>query len=124
MTNLDWLVKPRTASLFLSASAMVILGAALLLFLDFADARTISFLETSTVFRVFAGVVGVVAAPSAIYLFVGMLWFWARVDDSPRLVKALWLILFIGTGFLALAFYSLFVYRRQVTRQAIAGANT
>ena len=113
--NSNWLLRPRSVTLFTTASAIVMLSGALLLFLYLADTKTISVLETSTVFRVFAGLVGLVAAPSGIYLFVGMLWYWAKFDTSPTLYKALWFILFLGTGFLALALYSILIYRRQVT---------
>jgi len=118
--NSNWLIKPRSVTLFTTASAIVMLSGALLLFLYLADTKTISALETSTVFRAFAGLGGVVAAPSAIYLFVGMLWYWAKFDSSPTLYKALWFILFLVTGFLALTLYSILIYRRQVTGLIVA----
>jgi len=56
--NSNWLIKPRSVTLFTTASAIVMLSGALLLFLYLADTKTISALETSTVFRAFAGLGG------------------------------------------------------------------
>ncbi|HXN53252.1 MAG TPA: hypothetical protein VN943_15075 [Candidatus Acidoferrum sp.] len=113
----DWLVRPRTVTFFSLASAIMLIAGALVLALYLSDTKTISLLETSTAFRTFCGVVGVVAAPSGIYLLVGMLWYWAKLDTSTTLQKTLWFLLFLLTGFFALAFYSIVVYRRQATNQ-------
>lgn len=117
MIRSDWLVRPRNVMFFSLASTIVLIAGTLLLALYLSDAKTISELETSTVFRTFCGVVGLVAAPSAIYVLVGMLWYWATLDTSTTLQKTLWFLLFVLTGFFALALYSLIVYRRQVTNQ-------
>jgi len=108
--------------LFSVASTFILITGVLMLALALSDTNTISLLETSTVFRTFCGVVGVVAAPSGIYLLVGMLWYWAKLDTSRTFQKTLWFLLFLLTGFFGLAVYSFFVYRRQVTNQQQAVA--
>jgi hypothetical protein len=118
----DWLVTPPSVMLFSVASTFILITGVLMLALALSDTNTISLLETSTVFRTFCGVVGVVAAPSGIYLLVGMLWYWAKLDTSRTFQKTLWFLLFLLTGFFGLAVYSFFVYRRQVTNQQQAVA--
>jgi len=65
-------------------------------------------------FRIFYAFIGVIAAPAAIFVTFGMLWYWAKLDSSPPLNKALWLAFFLVTGFLGLSIYSLLVYQRRV----------
>jgi hypothetical protein len=108
--------------LFSVASTIILITGVLMLALALSDTNTISLLETSTVFRTFCGVVGVVAAPSGIYVLVGMLWYWAKLDTSTTFQKTLWFLLFLLTGFFGLTFYSFVVYRRQVTNQQRAVA--
>jgi len=52
-----------------------------------------------------------------IYVLVGMLWYWAKLDTSTPLQKTLWFLLFLVTGFFGTAIYSIAVYRSQVTNQ-------
>jgi hypothetical protein len=93
-----------------------------MLALYFADAKTISMLESSLAFRTFCGIVGVIAAPSGIYVLVGMLWYCVKLDTSPPLQKTLWFLFFLVTGFFGTAIYSITVYRRQVLLgQTVAG---
>jgi len=99
------------------ASIMMLIAGILMFALYLSDAKTISVLETSTAFRTFSGLVGVMAAPSGIYVLVGMLWYWAKLDTSTPRQKTLWFLLFLVTGFFGTAIYSLTVYRRQVTNQ-------
>jgi hypothetical protein len=115
----DWFVRPRTVTLFTLASSIVLIAGVLMLGLYFSDAKTISLLETSTAFRTFCGIVGVVAAPSMIYVLAGMLWYWAKLDTSTPLQKTLWFLLFLVTGFFGTAIYSITVYRRQVMNQPL-----
>lgn len=113
----DWLVRPKSVTLFMFASIMMLIAGILMFALYLSDAKTISVLETSTAFRTFSGLVGVMAAPSGIYVLVGMLWYWAKLDTSTPRQKTLWFLLFLVTGFFGTAIYSLTVYRRQVTNQ-------
>ena len=113
----DWLARPRSVKVFTLASTVTLIAGALMLALYFSGAKTISLLETSTAFRTFCGIVGVVAAPSMVYVLVGMLWYWAKLDTSTHLQKTLWFLLFLVTVFFGTAIYSIAVYRRQVTNQ-------
>ena len=113
----DWLVRPRSVTLFSLASVIMLIAGVLMLALYLSDTKTISLLETSTAFRIFCGLVGLVAAPSGIFVLVGMLWYWAKLDTSTPIQKTLWFLLFLVTGFFGTAIYSIIVYRRQVTNQ-------
>ncbi len=74
-------------------------------------------METSVLFRIFCGVIGVVSAPAGIYLAIGMFWYWATLDTSRKPHKTIWFLLFLTTGFIGLAAYSILVYRRQAVQQ-------
>jgi uncharacterized membrane protein len=115
MLTSDWLTKPRTARLFLVSSVLVLVSGAFAISLyEISGWSVFHLIETSTVFKTLCGLLGVVTAPAGIYVFVGMLWYWARLDTSSRFRKALWFMLFLTTGFIGLAIYSLSVYRKQV----------
>jgi|SRR5579864_1593045 len=113
----DWLVRPRSVTLFSLASVIILIAGLLMLALYFSDTKIISLLETSAAFRAFCGLVGLVAAPSGIFDLVGMLWYWAKLDTSTPLQKTLWFLLFLVTGFFGAAIYSITVYRTQVTNE-------
>jgi len=120
MASTDWLRKPRNIKAF-SAASVVILASGMLVsaILVLPSRGALPLLEASTLFRTFCGLVGVLAAPAGIYLALGMVWYWAKLDPSPRFYKTLWFLLFLATSFFGLAIYSLFVYRRQATNQTV-----
>lgn len=60
-------------------------------------------------------------AGCALFIMVGMMWYWARFDDSPRLVKLLWLASFLFLGWISMSIYYFAVYRSQ--RRLVVSTN-
>ena len=56
----------------------------------------------------------------ALFLLVGIPWYWMRFDDSPRFVKLLWLGSFFALGWYSMSIYYFFVYRCQKQRHGAA----
>jgi hypothetical protein len=115
MNGTEWLTKLGTARLFLVASIVVVLS----LVLGFAlyplsHTSVFPSLEGSTMFRIFYACIGAIGAPAGIFVILGMLWYWGKLDSSPRLNKGLWFVLFLVTGPLGLSLYSLLVYQKRV----------
>ena len=114
MRSQNWLVAPRNITLFPLAGIITLTFLVFLLSLFLAlDPQRLAQMETSVSFRIFCAIVGVVSAPTGIYLAIGMFWYWATLDRSSKLHKTIWFLLFLTTGFVALAAYSILVYRRQ-----------
>lgn len=115
MNCTEWLTKSETARLFLVASVVVVLSLGFGFGLyGLSHTSVFSFLEGSIIFRIFYASIGVIAAPSAILVLFGMLWYWAKLDSSPKLNKGLWFAFFLVTGFLGLSIYSLLVYQKRI----------
>src|SRR5260370_39419526 len=121
MASSDWLIRSGSVTLFSVSSAIVLAFGVIMIGVSSYRGTTPSLLETATAFRILCGLIGVFAAPAGIYLFIGMLWYWAKLDPSPRYSKTLWFLLFLLTGFFGLAIYSLVVYRRQATKRSVVG---
>ena len=72
---------------------------------------TKSFLDLVWV-QIVGFLLGVVGAPSALLLWLGMCWYWLELDHSPRRSKTFWFfIVFLGNCLGAPAYY-FFVYRK------------
>lgn len=68
-------------------------------------------IPASSPLRIFGAFAGVVGAAAALWLWVGMCWYWVQFDRSPRRSKIFWfLMLLIGNWVGATAYY-FFVYR-------------
>jgi len=122
MASSDWLIRPGSVTLFSAASAIMLAFGVILIGVGSYRGAP-SLLESATAFRTLCGLVGVFAAPAGIYLVIGMLWYWAKLDPSSKFRKTLWFLSFLTTGFFGLALYSLLVYRPQATRQLAAGGH-
>ena len=110
-----WLLSERASSLFLLSSIVVLTAGLLIVVLSefsrFAVLR--QELSTNPVFYVPLIVILTANALCAVFLLVGMLWYWMRFDDSRRFVKLLWLASFVATGWYSMSIYYFFVYRRR-----------
>ena len=110
-----WLLTERASGLFLVSSVVVLTAGLLIVVLSelsrFAVLR--QELSTNPVFYVPLMVILTTNALCAVFLLVGMLWYWMRFDDSRRFVTLLWLASFVATGWYSMSIYYFFVYRRQ-----------
>jgi hypothetical protein len=66
--------------------------------------------------------VGVFGTLGLLFLYVGMWWYWARLDDSGRWWKRFWFVVLLVGFWNGSVLYFLFVYLPQVVRRREAGA--
>ena len=106
-----WLLQPRQKRLFGIAAAAATLCAIFGLALNFYhyDERVLPPLV-----RILGGlIIGTVMVPLVLLLYVGMGWYWLKVDTSPRKRKVIWfLILLFGNWIGAIPYYY-YVYRNE-----------
>jgi hypothetical protein len=112
-----WLSRRPAKTFFKFASFMtlvlfVVLGATIAGTLFASEGAMGSFLSHWWVQAV-GFLLGVVGAPCAIALWMGMLSHWAYTNESPKVLRAAWLLAFIfGSWLVALPYYFL-SYREQ-----------
>jgi hypothetical protein len=117
-----WLLSKKVSSLFFVSSVVVLATGFLLIVLGELSKFSITReLSASPGFYLPLAVVLAANALCAVFLLVGMLWYWMRFDDSQRLVKLLWLGSFVVLGWYSMSIYYFLVYRRQ--RPFAIGAN-
>jgi hypothetical protein len=119
-----WLLSENASGLFLVSSVVVLTTGLLIVVLSelsrFAVLR--HELSTDSAFYVPLIVILTANALCAVFLLVGMPWYWMRFDDSRRFVKLLWLGSFLALGWYSMSIYYFFVYRYQRQRRASAVA--
>ena len=110
-----WLLSARTSRYFFASSLVVLMVGCLIVGLAELSSRVppIRELSTRAAFYVPVAAVLILNALCAIFILVGMLWYWARFDDSKRLVKLLWLVSFLALGWYSTSIYYFVVYRSQ-----------
>lgn len=109
-----WLLRPKSEKWFHVSSLVVMLSALFMPFVYIVGTNpNLHNTALDVLVRISAMLVGIVAAPMAIYILVGMVWYWARFDSSSRMAKTLWFISFLIIGWYAAAVYFFVVYRQQ-----------
>jgi hypothetical protein len=63
-------------------------------------------------FKIFGALLGVVGASAALWLWVGMCWYWLKLDHSSRRSKVLWLVMLLLGNWVGATVYYFSVYRR------------
>ena len=110
-----WLRSKTARVLFLYSSWIVILVGLFMLFLLspwFKQLWTIP--QAKLALEVLGGGLGVVGALASLIIWLGMIAFWLREDNSPLTTKIFWFVLFFVTAWFGSAAYFFRVYRRQV----------
>lgn len=116
-----WLLSARTSRFFLASSIVVLVAGCLIVVLaKLSQLPAFRELSSNPAFLVPLGAILTANALCAAFILVGMLWYWARFDDSRRFVKLLWLASFLALGWYSMSVYYFAVYRRQ--RHLRAGA--
>lgn len=114
MRGNHWLLRAQSSRLFfISTIALFAVGLFMLSLSVLYRNGALRYVDGSILFIGVCFLVACTAACAGIYLFVGMLWYWAEFDTSPHTVKLFWLAGFFVLGWPALAAYYFFVYRRQ-----------
>ena len=119
----QWLLSARASRLFFVSSVIVLAAGCLAVGLAKLSLRHPAIQEAldRPVFYPPIGAVLVLNALCALFILVGMLWYWVRFDDSPRIVKLLWLASVLVLAWYSMVIYYFVVYRPQ--RRVAIGAN-
>jgi hypothetical protein len=109
----NWVLQRRPRSLFSYAAVVTtilfIIGVIANVMMAYHGAIPI---PKTIPFKIFGVLVGVVGASAALWLWVGMCWYWVQLDQSSRWSKIFWfIILLLGNWAGATAYYFL-IYRR------------
>ena|SRR6266851_811297 len=108
-----WLQQPRSKLLFAVSAAVTtsLLGLGVLANLMLAY-RGGLFAPESTWVDILGVVIGVTGATSALYLWIGMGWYWLRLDRSPSSAKKFWFVVLLLLNWVGAIVYYFAVYRR------------
>ncbi len=115
-----WLQQPRSKTLFaLSAGIsgfLLVLGVIANVMLSY---RGDLFIQDGTAYKILGTVVGVIGASSALYLWIGMAWYWFRLDRSASSMKKLWFVVLLLLNWVGAVAYYFAVYRRSASAGAL-----
>jgi hypothetical protein len=118
----QWLLSARTSRFFFVSSVVVLaVGGLIAVLAKLWQLPPLKELSSSAAFYVPVAAILIVNALCAIFILVGMLWYWVRFDDSRRFVKVLWLASFLALGWYSMSIYYFVVYRPQ--RHLALGGN-
>jgi hypothetical protein len=114
-----WLQQPRFETLFAVSdgisSLLLVLGVVANIVLSY---RGELFAQEGTVFEILGTVVGVTGASAALYLWIGMGWYWLRLDHSPSFAKNFWFVTSLLLNWVGAIVYYFAVYRRAASTGA------
>jgi hypothetical protein len=124
LLNLDreWMLTRDAQYRFLFASSVAMLWTVFFLCLGYNN-EWIKAVNQSNAMKLVGEIVIVLGVFGALFIFFGMCWYCLRVDRSSYLIKTLWIILFISTGWLGSIIYYLFIYRPNVRASIVARGN-
>ncbi len=108
-----WLLQPRHKHLFAVSAAVT---ATILGFVVIASLITQyggkPFTPEGVLSAIVGTFVGVTGAIAAMYLWVGMGWYWLRLDHSSSRTKKLWFLVLVVFNWVGAIVYYFIVYRR------------
>lgn len=113
------LTTPCVHRVFLYSSCIVML---LALFMIFMATPLFNAVQShpvgNLVLKIIGGAIGTLGAIAGLIIWFGMLWFWAREDQSPASRKVIWLVPFFLLACFGSAVYFFAVYVKQVRERA------
>lgn len=117
----QWLLSVRTSRFFFVCSVVVLaVGCLIVVLAKLWQLPALKELSGRAAFYMPVAAILTVNALCAIFILVGMLWYWVQFDDSRRFVKVLWLASFLALGWYSMSIYYFAVYRPQ-RRLAVSG---
>ena len=109
-----WLLSERASSLFFVSSVVVLMTGFLMVILSALPRIPVTReISANPAYYLPLMVILTVNTFCALFLLLGVPWYWMRFDDSRRVVKLLWLGSFIALGWYSMSIYYFLVYRRQ-----------
>jgi Phospholipase_D-nuclease N-terminal len=116
-----WLLKRRPRLLFSYAAAVTtmlfVLGIIANVLLAYQG--TIAVPEALP-FKIFGVLLGVMGALAALWLWVGMCWYWMRLDRSSRRSKILWFVILLFGNWVGATAYYFLVYQRKAEPSTVS----
>jgi hypothetical protein len=108
-----WALQPRARLLFSYAAAVTTILFALGVIANVLLAIYGTIPIPKTLFLNISGaLLGILGACAAIWLWVGMCWYWVQLDHSTRRSKILWFLALLLTNWVGATAYYFLVYRR------------
>ena len=116
LSQRHWLRQPRFRALFTVSAGI----SALLLILGAVANVAPSywgglFAEDGTLVSILGLAVGLTGASAALYLWIGMSWYWLRLDSSAPSTKKFWFVILLLLNWVGAIAYYLVVYRKSVS---------
>jgi len=120
LSEKHWLLQPRFKTMFAVSAAIsalfLVLGAIANILLSYRGGL---FAQEGMMFEVLGAVVGVTGATAALYLWIGMGWYWLRLDHSPSSAKKFWFVMLLFLNWVGAIAYYFVVYRRSASAGAL-----
>lgn len=118
LSEKHWLQQPRFQTLFAVSAGisalLLVLGVIANIVLSYRGGL---FAPEGTVLEGLGAVVGVTGASAALYLWIGMGWYWLRLDHSPSYAKKFWFVMLLVLNWVGAIAYYFAVYRRSASAE-------
>jgi hypothetical protein len=116
LSERHWLQQPRFQALFgISAG----IGIAVLAFGVIANIWGGLLTQAGISMQIFGAAIGITGAAAALYLWVGMGWYWLCFDRSVSSSKKFWFVMLLLLNWVGAIAYYLVVYRKSVSAGAV-----
>jgi len=111
--KMHWLLQPRYRFLFAVSTAVTTTILGFVVIASLISAYRGKPFTPEGVFPAVVGTLsGITGALAAMYLWVGMGWYWLRWDHSPSRARKLWFFVLVAFNWVGAIIYYLVVYRR------------
>ena len=107
----SWIITPRAARLFLISVLLVL--ALIPVFMGRVDTTKMSFWT-----RLPWGILGIFGPAALFFLYLGMWWYWVRIDNSAKIGKQVWFVVLLFGAVYGSVLYYFCVYWQQTTRRS------
>jgi hypothetical protein len=107
-----WLVEPPRRRIFAYAAAAAMLLCIFAFDANLMTQNDIELIQQSVPLKIIGVLIASVTIPLALWLWIGMCWYWLRLDASPRRPKTLYFLTLLLFNWVGAILYYFTVYRR------------
>jgi hypothetical protein len=108
-----WLVERSSRRIFAYAAIAAMFGCILALAANLMPETEIDKISKSPPLEIIGVFLAFVMIPSVLWLWLGMGWYWLRLDSSPRRSKTLWFLALLLLNWIGAIAYYFAVYRKE-----------
>jgi RHS repeat-associated protein len=112
VTDQHWLLKKTQRRLFAYAALGAVLICILALAIDLIPDNETTQITQTLPAKILGVALGLIGAPTVLWLWVGMAWYWLRLDSSPRRQKIAWFLVLLMLNWIGAIAYYFVVFRR------------